>query len=162
MSFRLDAEHLGHDVGEDRVRALADVGGPARDGDAAAPVRVHHHPRVRHVVPVDGEPRARHVGRAGDADPPPGGSLPRLLVPAGRFHHPVDALGEPRRRHREVIRRLGEGPGGERRRHRRIEAEVIGGLVDVALQREARLRRAVARLGPQGGLFVKTRTPSNL
>jgi len=41
----------------------------------------------------------------------------------------------------------------------RIHAELLGELVEVHLEREPRLGCAMAALGPQGGLFVKTLAP---
>ena len=38
----------------------------------------------------------------------------------------------------------------------------VGDLVELALEREARLHVPWPRLGPHGGLFVNTRAPSNL
>ena len=86
-----------------------------------------------------------------------------LLAPARGLDDLVDALAEPDRRHRQVVRRLGEGlvddappqVGG-------IEAELLGGLVELALQREARLGRAVAALGAAGRLVGEDARPLEL
>src|SRR5262249_32145802 len=71
-----------------------------------------------------------------------------LVAPARRLDDLVDALPEANGRHRQVVRRLGEGvrddanpPGG------RIEPELLGGLAEPQFGREAGLHRAVASLG---------------
>src|SRR5262249_19883942 len=100
----------------------------ARDADAAAPARLPE--RLRSV-------RAR------------GGTIARdLVTPAGRFDHLVDALAESDRRHRQMIRRLRKRLDENAAAPvRRVEPEMLGRLVELHLQREARLWRAVAALG---------------
>ena len=152
----LDAENLGDQIGQDRVRALADIRGTGEHGHEPAPVGAHDDARVRHVVPVDGRARPRHVRRARDADAASRGQAPALLTPARGLDHPVDALAEPDGGHGQVIGRLGEGLGEITAPHvRGIETELLGRLVDLALHGKARLRRPVAALGAAGRLVGK-------
>ena len=161
--FRIEPQHLGHEIGEDRVGALADIGGAAEHGDAAAAVGAQHDAGVRHAVPVDRRARPGHVRRARDADAAPAPRLPewlgrlhlrggaiarRLVAPAGGLDHLVDALAEPDGRHREVVRRLRERLDEYAAPHvGGIEAELLGRLVQLHLEREARLWCAVTALG---------------
>ena len=85
--------------------------------------------------------------------PLPGGRVPRFCAPAGGLDHAVDALAEPDRGHGQVVRGLHERLGQVAPPHvGRVEPELLGGLVDLALHREARLGRPVAALGPAGRL----------
>src|SRR6185369_14333536 len=84
----------------------------------------------------------------------PGRSLRRnavagaLVAPAGGFYDLVDALAQTDGRDRQVVRRLGERLGDDPPPHvRGIEPELLGRLVELTFEREARLDRAVAALG---------------
>src|SRR5690606_38721517 len=76
-------------------------------------------------------------------------TLAAALLPTGALDHLLDACAEAHRADAQEV-------GGQRvaRREvvepqlRRVEAEVAGDLVELHLEREARLRRAVAALGP--------------
>src|SRR3989449_9608488 len=99
--LRVDPEDLCRHVGEDGIRSLADVGGAAENGDAAAAVSAGDDARVRHVVPVDRRAGAREVRGAGDADsllgtPPdaPAEPIP-FLAPASALADLVDAFSRP-------------------------------------------------------------------
>ena len=74
-----DPELFRHDVGEDRIRSLADVGRAAESGDAAAAIELELHAAVRELVPVDGKARAGDVARGGEADAASAAKLPVLL-----------------------------------------------------------------------------------
>ena len=159
--LRLDAEHLRGQVGEDGVRALTDVGGAAEDGDAAAAIGPSDDARMRHVVPVDRGPGAGEIGGARDSQAaslrraprrpvgPCGHTVARALVaPARGFDDLVDALAEPDGRDRQMVRRLGERIGDDPPPHLGgVEPELLGRLVELTLEREAGLRRAVPALG---------------
>ena len=86
-----DAEHLGHDRREHRVRALADLRLAAEDGDAAAAVELELDAGLRHVVPVDRQPGAAQVGAAGEAEAAAGRQLAVALLPARAGDHRLDA-----------------------------------------------------------------------
>src|SRR5439155_16902390 len=98
--LRVDPEDLCRHVGEDGIRSLADVGGAAENGDAAAAVSAGDHARVGHVVPVDRRAGAREVRGADDADvlfgiPPEAPAEPSaFLAPACGLDDLVDALSE--------------------------------------------------------------------
>ena len=146
-------EHLGDDVGEDRVGPLADVDRAAEHRDPAAAVDLHHRAGVRHVVPVDREARAGQVRGGREADATPGGQLPELLPPARRLDDAVDALRQAAGRHGEVVHRLLVLGHDRAPAHLRgIEAELRGDLVEVDLEGKAGLRRPVAALRAAGRL----------
>src|SRR5207245_7489026 len=98
-----------------------------------------------HGVPVGGRPGAGDVGRARESDPLAVWELFEPLLPLRAANHLLDAGSESHRADAQPV-------GGERvRRHemletqlRRIYAELLGDLVEVDLEREARLRRPVA------------------
>ena len=141
------------EVGQDRVRALADVGGAAEHGHQPAAIGADDDAGVRHVVPVDRRARARQVRRARRCRCPCRArqlASPRLLrASPERLHHAVDALAEPDRRHRQVVGRLGERLGDDcaaacRPGRGRAARAALSSWHSM---REARLRRAVAALG---------------
>src|SRR5207253_7895408 len=126
---------------------LADLGRPTEHGDAAAPVALELDARVGHWVPVDGEARPCDVGRTRQADALPRGKLPKLLLPAGAIDHLTDALPQAHRADLEPVR--GERVGRDEMREpqlRRIHSQLLSDLVEVDLECEPRLRRAVAPL----------------
>src|SRR6185503_4842736 len=110
---------------------------------------------VRHVVPIDRQAGARDVTRAGETHATPLGEFPKLLLPVGPLDDLVDAGAESHRADAQVV-------GGERvgwdesleAELRRVELQLLGNLVDVYFETEARLRRAVAALGT-AGRFVR-------
>ncbi|MDH5211189.1 MAG: hypothetical protein OEW96_05885, partial [Betaproteobacteria bacterium] len=153
MIPRVDAERLGDERGEHVVRALPELGGAAVHGNLAAAVEQQLHRRVRHLVPVDGDPGAAHVRRAGEAEAAAGPELAAPLLPAGHLDDLADAFGEPGGAHAQPARRKRVGL----RHHREaqlggIEAELFRDLVELHFLAEARLRRAVPALGAAGGL----------
>src|SRR5256885_4037090 len=99
---RIDAQDFGDDVGQDRVRTLADLRGPAEDRDAAAAIASQLHARVRHVVPVNREPGARDVARAREPHAPSVWQLPELSLPAGSLDDLLDALPQAHRADAQV------------------------------------------------------------
>ena len=148
-----DPELLGHDVGEHRVGALADVRGAAEHGHAAAAIHLDLHAGVGHGIPVDGQARAADVGRRREADATARTEPPPLPREAAALHHALQALAEADRAHLHLVR--GDGTGRQRVAKpplRRVEPELVAELVDVALERVPRLRRAVAALGTAGRL----------
>src|SRR5207247_4648992 len=87
---RVEPEHLGDDRGEDRVRALADLGRAAEYRDPTAAIALELHARVRHRVPVDREARAGNVGRARQPDPLAIRKLFEPLLPPRAANHFLD------------------------------------------------------------------------
>ena len=135
---------------------------PHSTADTTAAIGSSDHAGVRHVVPVDRGAGAGEVRRAGDPQPAlPGRALRRLagaarrnavpgalVAPAGGLHDLVDALAQADGRDRQVVRRLGERLGDDPPPHvGGIEPELLGRLVELTFEREARLDRAVAALG---------------
>ncbi len=168
---RIETEDLGREIGEDRVGALTDVGGPAQHGHPTTAIGADDHARVGHAVPVDGCPRPRHIRRAANPDPAPAttalllgvAKTLTLLAPAGRLDHLVDALAEPDGGYRQMVGRLGERLVQDASSHvSRIEAELLGRLVDLAFEGEPGLRRAVAAFGPTGRLVGEHPRPLEL
>ena len=119
---------------------------------------------VRHVVPVDGQPGAADVGRARDARcRGPGAELPVLPRASRRLDHLLEALaagrwcaaaGSPSSV--SGVTRVSQPQLGG------IEPEVLGDLVELDSSAKRGCGVPWPRLGPQGGLLVKTRMPSNL
>ncbi len=148
------AERLGDQRREHVVRALAELGRAAVHGHLAAAVEQQLNARVRQLVPVDRNARAAHVGRACEPYSAPRRELAVLVLPAGHLDHLADALGQARRADVQPARgervRLGHHAQAQLRG---VEPELVGDLVQLHLLAEARLRRAVAALGPAGRLI---------
>src|SRR5882762_2101982 len=146
---RIDTEHFGDDVREDRIRALPDLRRAAEHRDAAAAVALQLDARMRHVVPVDRQAGARDVARAREPNAAALGQLAEFLLPPRPLDYLLDAFAEAHGPHPQVIRRQ------RVRWHERLETqlgrvdgELLGDLVEMHLEREPRLRRAVPALGP--------------
>src|SRR5207302_4140974 len=70
-----------------------------------------------------------------------------LVTPARGLDDLVDALAEPDGRDRQMVRRLGERLGDDPPPHLGgVEPELLGRLVELTLERDAGLRRAVPAL----------------
>src|SRR6185295_2618587 len=113
-----------------------------------APVDLDLHARVRHRVPVDGQPGPADVGRAGESDAAPAPHPTALALVPALLQYALQALAQPDGAHLHLVR--GDGAGRHRvveAPARRIEAEVGAELVDVALEGKAGLGRAVPALG---------------
>ena len=145
---RIDAQHLGHARDQHVVGALADLGGAAERGDAAAAIELQLHARVRHVVPVDRQAGAGEVRRAGEADAAAVRQLAETCPSSPTAcDDAADALGEADRADAQLVRgqrvRLLDDAQAQLGR---IERERLGDLVELHLLAEAGLRRAVAAL----------------
>ena len=144
----IDAQHFGDDVGEHRVGALADFRRATEDRHSPAAVAAQLHARMRHVVPIDRQAGARDVAGAREPDAATLGELAELLLPARACDDLLDARAEAHRADAQIV-------GGERvwwdecleAQLRRVELQLLGDLVDVDFEGEARLRRTVAALG---------------
>src|SRR5207253_8303274 len=103
--------------------------------------------------PVDRQPRAGDVGAAGRADPLAGHALGALSLPPRPITHRGEALAEAHRRDPQIVDRAAvRGLQDAQAVLDRVEAQVHRDLVELALEREARLRRAVPALWPAGRL----------
>src|SRR5205823_13881932 len=121
-----------------------DVGVAALDGDATASIEADLGSGMRHVVPVDGKARARDIGAARDADALPAPDLPAPLGEVRPSLKRIEALAQAHRGDPELV----DGPAvgwleDPLAVFERIEAEIFGDLVDLALAAVARLRRDV-------------------
>ena len=135
------------------VRPLADVDRAAEQGDATIAVQLELHLRVRHVVPVDGGAGTAQVGADGKAEAATAWHGAAALEESGTFDNLINACpqaaacdAQPVDRARVGTRQVAQ-PQLDR-----IETELFRDLVEVRLQGEARLRGAVASLGPTGRL----------
>src|SRR5262249_31690168 len=63
---RIDAENLGDNVSQDRIRALAYIHRSAHDTNAALAVEAELHARVRHTIPVNRQSGPTNVRAARD------------------------------------------------------------------------------------------------
>ncbi len=149
----LEAEDLRDHRRQYRVGALTDFGLTAEDGDAASTIDVQRDARLRHVVPVDRQSCAAEVAAAGEAEAAPWGELAPALAVARARDHRLDAARESDRPQLQPV----GGDGVRLFDHaqsqvRRVLAELDGDLVELDLETEARLRRAVAALRAAGRL----------
>ena len=101
---RLDAEDLGDDVDQHVVRSLADFGGAAKNGHAAAAVELQLDAGMRELVPVNRQPRPRQVGRASETQALPLGQLAEAVRPVGAPDDALDAIGKTDRLDVHVVR----------------------------------------------------------
>ena len=150
---RIDPEHLGDHLRQHRVGALSDVDLAAEDRHSPAAVQLELHARVRHVVPVDRQPRAADVGRARQADPLARRQVAELLFPPRALDHRVDALRQPHRPDTQVVggQRLGRHEVPEAQRGG-VDPKPLGDLVEVHFEGEAGLRGAVTAFRAAGRL----------
>ncbi len=149
----IDPQHLGDHRGEHRIGALANLGLAAEHRDGAGAVELQLHRRLRHVVPVDRQPGAAQVGAAGQPQAAPARQAPVAFAEAAAGHHRLDAGPQAHRADAQPVG--GDGAGlGEHAAAQvgGVDAQVAGDLVELDLEAEARLRRAVAPLRPAGGL----------
>ena len=131
------------------VGSLADLGGAAEGGDAAAAIELELHAGMRHVVVVNRQAGAGEIRRAGDADAAAVRQLAERVRPVGGLRDAPDALGEADGADAQVVggQRVGlfddaqAQVGG-------IDGQRLGDLVELNLLAEAALRRAVAALRP--------------
>src|SRR5206468_3988292 len=65
---RIDAQNFGDDVGENRIRTLANFRRSAKDAHAAAAIQLQLDAGVRQLVVVDWSLRAGHVSTARDSN----------------------------------------------------------------------------------------------
>ena len=99
----IDPEHLRDDCHQHVVGALPDLGGAAEHRHAAAAIQLQLHAGVRKVVPVDREPGARQIRRAGQTHAAAVGQLAELLAPVRSIDDAADAFGEADRADAQVI-----------------------------------------------------------
>ena len=145
--LRPHAKRFGCDHRQHHVGALAELGGAARHGHAAAAVDLHVRAGVRQVVPVDGQPGAGDVGAARDAHTLPARQLPVLRRERRGGSRGIERLakahgGDAKAVHRARSGRLKNGLAIRER----IETEIRRDLVELDLERVARLRGAVTAL----------------
>ena len=126
-----DAEHLGHHRRQHAVRALADLGLAAEDGDAAGAVELEHHARLRHVVPVDRQAGAAEIRAAGEAEPAPFREPAVALAPAAAGDHRLDAAAEAHRADLEPV-------GGHRVGRGEVPEAQVGGIDAQGVRRPCR------------------------
>src|SRR5206468_3369606 len=108
---------------------------------------------VGHVVPVDRQPGPAEIGRAGQSDPLAARQAAEFPAPVRPTHDRLDALPEADRADPQVVggQRTGRDEVPEAQL-RGVDRELLGDLVEMDLEGEARLRRAVAAFRPAGRL----------
>ena len=158
---RIDAEHLRHHPDQHIVRSLADLGGAAEHGDAAAAIELQLHAGVRQVVPVDRQARAGQIRRAREADAAAERQLAELVLPVRSLDDLADALGQSDGADAQVVRgqRVGRRDDAQTaaRRDRRCRCSAILSSCTSWPNRDCGV--PWPRFGPHGGLLVKTRQP---
>ncbi len=143
------AQLLRHDHAHDRARPLADVVAAGERRHQAGPVDLQLDAGLRHLVRVDRVVRAGDVHRARDADAATERQLAVALLPVARALDRFQTLHEATRGDALVVDRAGvralvvlaadlDG----------IHAELLGDLVELDLEGEARLYRSVTALRP--------------
>src|SRR5207247_7343053 len=151
---RIDAQNFGDDVGENRIRTLANFRRSAKDAHAAAAIQLQLDAGVRQLVVVDWSLRARHVSAARDSNPFSVRQLSEFIFPAGTRNHFVDALAQGERADSNTVRRYRVGSNRVLLAYlRRIEFQLIGDLVHLDFLDPTRLRSAVASLLTSGVRF---------
>src|SRR5205814_7605497 len=149
------AQDFRHHGDEHVVGALPDLGSAAEHGDLAAAVEQQLHAALRHLVPVDRQPGAAEVRAAGQAYAATVWQFFEFAIPIRACDDLPNALGETDRADLQPVRRerirLGDDP---ETKHGRVHAELLRDLVELHFLAEARLRRAVAALGPAGRLVA--------
>src|SRR5262249_1366719 len=103
--------------------------------------------RVRHFVPVNGEPRAGQVGGAGQAHAAALGQFSKFLIPVRRFRHAANALCEVDGSQTQEV--CGDGTrslNDPKAQHGGGDLELVCDLVDLPLLAEAWLHRSMPAL----------------
>ena len=139
------AQLLGGDVGHHGVAALPDLRGPAQHRHASRPVHLQLDRRLRHLVGVDRIVGPGDVAGTRHPEPPPRRQPPEPLPPAARLLHGVQALQEAVRGDAQLVHRARVAPhevGAPELDG--VLAEPLGQLVQLHLEGEARLHRAMA------------------
>src|SRR6267378_5837153 len=148
----VDAKNFGDDSSQDIIGALADFRGAAENGDTAAAVQLELHSGLRHFVPINGKPRSREIGGAGDSDTAAFGQFPEFLFPIGDFYDAANAFGKVDGTQAEIIgrHRIGRFDDAEAQVGG-VEFEFLGDFVELNFLAEARLDGAMAALWPARG-----------
>ena len=150
MSATRQAELLGDERGDDRVGTLADIGGAAEHRDAGT-VDLDVDLAVGQAVAVDGEAGAAEV--RGDREPLAVAVAALALVEARGLERLLGHLVDPAGGDPQAVDRARVGfDVVESLQLDGVHPEVLGDLVEVQLEREARLGRPVPPLGPAGRL----------
>jgi hypothetical protein len=145
---QVESQFLADDGREHGIRALTDVAHAAEHRRTARTIELELHRRLRHLVRIDTVVGARDVGAARDAETAPIGQSTPALAPTGGALDLVEALQEAVRGDTHAVdgaRVLTDEVAAPHLD--RVHADPLGELVELALEREARLHRAVASLG---------------
>ena len=141
------SQGLRRDRGEHVVGALTDLRRTAHDRHAAAAIDADLRSGVGHLVPVDRQPGTGDVGAAGESQALSPTERAAALRESGCPLQRVEALAKPHRRDAKLVD--GAAVGGLQDRLavlKGVETEVLGDLVELALESVTRLRRSVAAL----------------
>ena len=157
----IDTQHLGDHGCQDRVGALPDLGFAAEDGDTSRAVELELDARLRQVVPVDGEAGPTQIGATGQTQTATVGELAVALAPAAPGDHGFDTASQADGPQLQPVGSDAPGLGQvSQTQIGRVDAELPGRLVEMDLEANRGWGVPCPRLGPQGGLLVKQRTPS--
>ena len=147
--LEIDPQHFGDHDRQDAVRALPALTLTTKDRDVAAAIEFYLHTRLRHVIPVNWQTGAGHVGAARQSEPPPLRQFSVTLFPAAALDDGLDTLlqpdgadTQPVRRDRVRLNKISQT------QLRRINSQFVGGFIELNFKTETRLWRAMTSLGP--------------
>ena len=147
------AQLLRGDVRDHGIAALPDLRSAAQHRHPPRPVHLQLNRRLRHLVGIDRVVGPGDVARSGHPESPSAGKPPEAFPPAAGLLHGVQALQEAVRGDAQLVDRA-------RVAAHEVDApeldgvlpQPLGQLVQLHLEGEARLHRAVAAFGAARGL----------
>src|SRR5713226_4428639 len=150
---RIDAELFRDCIDQDGIGSLPDVDGTAKNRDPSAAIQPDLHAGVRHLIPVNGKAGAADVGARGEADAAAVWKFAEFFLPFRPGRDFFDAFSQADGADPEAVHsdRVGLDQLFESEIDR-IDAQLVGDLVQLDFKRKARLRRAVPPLRAAGRL----------
>src|SRR5258708_5319093 len=148
---RVDAQNFGNNSSKNIVRSLTDLRRTAENAYAAAAVEFELNSRMRHLVPIDGEPRTSKISGAGQAHTAAFGKFAKFLFPTRHFDDTANALGKIDGAETEEICRHGVwGFDDAEPQIRRVDFQFLSNLVELDFLAEAGLGSSMSALRSAG------------
>src|SRR5260370_2203700 len=157
---RVDAQNFGNNSSKNIVRSLTDLRRTAENAYAAAAVEFELNSRMRHLVPIHGEPRTSKISGAGQAHTAAFGKFAKFLFPTRHFDDTANALGKIDGAEAEEICRHGVwGFDDAEPQIRRVDFQFLTNLVQLAFLAYAGLGGSMSALSSVGRLVCKPPAP---